>query len=248
LTYFIEVEESFFDLIHSERVAVFFMGGFNGFWQIECELSLRLHSHGGLWLICYHSGWRARTNDVWRQEILESKGWSILRVWSTDWFDKPEITQKQLLEKLDALRAIEQNVDNTPSYSFINRPSEKVGLSSDEVSEKSASEFIDTAKNTTSNSNNIAIEVGDTVRYEFVDSGTVAEVKLVNGGNVASGSININTPLARAMIDSGAGEGDLVIFLSPTGKKELRIIAIQKPTFWISYSHSIVAGGLPEMS
>lgn len=179
----------------------------------------------------YHSGWRARTNDVWRQEILESKGWSILRVWSTDWFDKPEITQKQLLEKLDAFRALEQNADNFSSKTFINRLSEKIDFSSEVVSEESASEVVNIAKNTTHNSNNIAIEVGDTIRYELIDSGTVAEIKLVNGVNdVASGSINKNTPLAKAMIDSGAGEGDVLMFLSPTGNKELRIISIQKPT------------------
>ena len=152
-------------------------------------------------------------------------------MWSTDWFDKPEITQKQLLEKLDAFRALEQNADNFSSKTFINRLSEKIDFSSEVVSEESASEVVNIAKNTTHNSNNIAIEVGDTIRYELIDSGTVAEIKLVNGVNdVASGSINKNTPLAKAMIDSGAGEGDVLMFLSPTGNKELRIISIQKPT------------------
>ena len=109
--------------------------------------------------------------------------------------------------------------------------SEKIDFSSEVVSEESASEVVNIAKNTTHNSNNIAIEVGDTIRYELIDSGTVAEIKLVNGVNdVASGSINKNTPLAKAMIDSGAGEGDVLMFLSPTGNKELRIISIQKPT------------------
>jgi len=122
--------------------------------------------------------------------------------------------------------------NHSPSNSFINRLSEKIELPSDEISEENVSEDINIAKNTTRNSSNIAIEVGDTVRYELIDGGKVAEVKLVNGVNdVASGSINKNSPLAKAMLDSGAGEGDVVPFLSPTGMKELRIIFIQKPTF-----------------
>ena len=34
----------------------------------------------------YHSGWRARENDIWRQKILEDKGWRIERIWSDQWF------------------------------------------------------------------------------------------------------------------------------------------------------------------
>jgi hypothetical protein len=52
----------------------------------------------------YHSGWTARTRDVWRQEILESKGWKILRVWSTTWFEKPELARMQLKESLNQLK------------------------------------------------------------------------------------------------------------------------------------------------
>lgn len=52
----------------------------------------------------YHSGWTARTRDVWRQEILESKGWKILRVWSTTWFEKPEVAREQLKESLNQLK------------------------------------------------------------------------------------------------------------------------------------------------
>ena len=117
----------------------------------------------------------------------------------------------------------------------VNRVNSKIRLSIwcwADAYEESASEVINIVKNSTRNSSNIAIDVGDTVRYELINSGVVAEVKLVNGVNdVASGSINKNTPLAKAMIDSGAGEGDIVMFLSPTGNKELRIISIQKSNF-----------------
>ena len=34
----------------------------------------------------YHSDRSARTRDVWRQEILERRGWVFYRVWSTRWW------------------------------------------------------------------------------------------------------------------------------------------------------------------
>ncbi|MHC4833203.1 MAG: AAA domain-containing protein [Planctomycetota bacterium] len=35
----------------------------------------------------YHSDRSARIRDVWRQEILESRGWRIHRIWSRSWWD-----------------------------------------------------------------------------------------------------------------------------------------------------------------
>jgi primosomal replication protein N'' len=34
----------------------------------------------------FHSSWSARSHDIWRQRVLESCGWKIHRVWSTDWW------------------------------------------------------------------------------------------------------------------------------------------------------------------
>jgi hypothetical protein len=50
-----------------------------------------------------HRHWRARHRDIWRQDILESKGWKILRVWSTDWFGNKNAAKKKLLDKITAL-------------------------------------------------------------------------------------------------------------------------------------------------
>ena len=37
----------------------------------------------------YHSSRDARERDVYRQEFLESKGWTILRIWSRNWWRNP---------------------------------------------------------------------------------------------------------------------------------------------------------------
>lgn len=48
----------------------------------------------------YHSSWTARLNDIWRQKILENKGWRIVRIWSDDWFDNRAETQTKILTML----------------------------------------------------------------------------------------------------------------------------------------------------
>lgn len=45
----------------------------------------------------YHSTASARDRDVQRQRILEERGWSIHRIWSTDWFQNRGQTTAQLL-------------------------------------------------------------------------------------------------------------------------------------------------------
>ena len=57
----------------------------------------------------FHSGWSARHRDIWRQSILENKGWEIYRIWSTRWFHNKEAAQNGLLEYLKTVR--ERNSD-----------------------------------------------------------------------------------------------------------------------------------------
>jgi len=49
----------------------------------------------------YHGDWSARIRDVWRQQILEGRGWTIFRIWSTQWWMNPEQVMANLNERLD---------------------------------------------------------------------------------------------------------------------------------------------------
>src|SRR5215212_2308559 len=49
----------------------------------------------------YHSARSARDRDRLRQEVLESLGWRIHRVWSTDWFSNPEGELKRLVGSIE---------------------------------------------------------------------------------------------------------------------------------------------------
>ncbi|MCX5478723.1 DUF4011 domain-containing protein [Kaistia geumhonensis] len=53
----------------------------------------------------YHSGRSARDRDRLRQDVLEGLGWTILRVWSTDWFDNPDRQAELLAAELRRLAA-----------------------------------------------------------------------------------------------------------------------------------------------
>jgi very-short-patch-repair endonuclease len=48
----------------------------------------------------YHSSKSARDRDRIRQDVLEGMGWTISRIWSTDWFQDPERAIKPVLEVL----------------------------------------------------------------------------------------------------------------------------------------------------
>lgn len=51
----------------------------------------------------YHSSRSARDRDRLRQSILESRGWSIYRIWSTDWFHRQSEQEAKLLDYLHSL-------------------------------------------------------------------------------------------------------------------------------------------------
>lgn len=50
----------------------------------------------------YHSSRSARDRDVIRQDVIESKGWSLHRIWSTDWYTNREHAIDVLAEKIQA--------------------------------------------------------------------------------------------------------------------------------------------------
>jgi very-short-patch-repair endonuclease len=57
----------------------------------------------------YHSARSVRDRDRLRQAILENLGWTIHRIWSTDWFKDPESEIQRVLATLSQLRENEQH-------------------------------------------------------------------------------------------------------------------------------------------
>lgn len=59
----------------------------------------------------YHSSKSARDRDKLRQKILEDLGWTIHRVWSTDWFRNPKHQIARMLQVLSKLSASSVELD-----------------------------------------------------------------------------------------------------------------------------------------
>jgi very-short-patch-repair endonuclease len=54
--------------------------------------------------IAYHASETARDRDRLRQQVLETRGWTIHRVWSTDWFKDRQGQIERLLRLIEETR------------------------------------------------------------------------------------------------------------------------------------------------
>ncbi|KIL35588.1 hypothetical protein SD71_12610 [Cohnella kolymensis] len=54
----------------------------------------------------YHSARSARDRDRLRQSVLEGLGWTIHRIWSTDWFKQPERELKRAVEAINRAKVL----------------------------------------------------------------------------------------------------------------------------------------------
>jgi very-short-patch-repair endonuclease len=48
----------------------------------------------------FHSSFSARARDIWREQILRSRGWRVHRIWSSDWWANPEFEVQKVLEAI----------------------------------------------------------------------------------------------------------------------------------------------------
>jgi very-short-patch-repair endonuclease len=53
----------------------------------------------------YHDARSARDRDRLRQSVLESHGWTIHRIWSTDWFQRPKEQIDLVIARIEAAKA-----------------------------------------------------------------------------------------------------------------------------------------------
>lgn len=62
----------------------------------------------------YHDAKSARDRDRLRQSVLESHGWTIHRIWSTDWFQRPAEQLELAISRIEAAKA-EHDADESRS-------------------------------------------------------------------------------------------------------------------------------------
>lgn len=82
--------------------------------QVGCsgyriDMAVKHPNIGGVYVLgiecdgaSYHSARTARERDRLRQDVLERMGWTIYRVWSTDWIKDPAFEGQKLIEAIEA--------------------------------------------------------------------------------------------------------------------------------------------------
>lgn len=53
----------------------------------------------------YHSSRSARDRDRLREQVLNERGWTLHRIWSTDWFSNHAATRKALFQAVETALA-----------------------------------------------------------------------------------------------------------------------------------------------
>ena len=114
-------EEAVYDFLQSKGYDVVTQVGCSGF---RIDMAIKHPKHHGQFAIgiecdgaTYHSSRTARERDRLRQAILEDMGWTIYRIWSTDWI-KDQITEEERLVNAieNMLGGMKINNDDNPGY------------------------------------------------------------------------------------------------------------------------------------
>ena len=107
-------EESVYDFITAHGYDVKTQVGCSGY---RIDMAICHPEYNGRFVLgiecdgaTYHSARTARERDRLRQEILESMGWKIYRIWSTDWIKDPNTEGEKLLSVIK--NAISNYSDN----------------------------------------------------------------------------------------------------------------------------------------
>jgi len=98
-------EESVYDFLVSKGYNVITQVGCSGF---RIDMAVRNPLRSGEFVLgiecdgaTYHSARTARERDRLRQAVLEDMGWSIYRIWSTDWIKNQKTEEKKLIEAIE---------------------------------------------------------------------------------------------------------------------------------------------------
>jgi very-short-patch-repair endonuclease len=89
----------------------------------------------------YHSGATARDRDRLRQHVLESLGWRIHRIWSTDWWLNAEGETEKLLALLQATLANEVIEHEAPTQDIQEEASEATDVESNNDADQSSADL-----------------------------------------------------------------------------------------------------------
>ena len=111
-------EEAVYDFLQSKGYNVVTQVGCSGF---RIDMAVKHPTQSGKFAIgiecdgaAYHSSRTARERDRLRQAVLEDMGWTIYRIWSTDWIKDQKTEEEKLINAVEKAlgRAIVESEDN----------------------------------------------------------------------------------------------------------------------------------------
>jgi len=102
-------EEAIYDFLSSKGYEVVTQVGCSGF---RIDMAIKHPTQNGKFAIgiecdgaSYHSSRTARERDRLRQTVLEDMGWTIYRIWSTDWIKSQKSEEDKLINAIEAALA-----------------------------------------------------------------------------------------------------------------------------------------------
>ena len=113
----IKLEESVYDFLVSKGYNVATQVGCSGY---RIDLAIKHPTLSGTFVLgiecdgaTYHSARTARERDRLRQSVLESIGWKIYRIWSTDWIKDRTTEGNKLIKSVDdAIAQYDNNIED----------------------------------------------------------------------------------------------------------------------------------------
>lgn len=183
----------------------------------------------------YHSSKSARDRDRIRQNVLEGLGWSIYRIWSTDWFHNPEAEFSKLKTYIETLiaekRRRRKDIEAAHKEALDTHLADAADLLSRVRSQQDEQEepqnVSHSDKDTSSRPD--SVELFDTVEFHYIndlDSSSRTVTIVRSQSDTALGNINQNSALGQALL--GSSVGDEVDVALPAGNKVLVITALRK--------------------
>lgn len=108
-------EEAVYNFLSDKGYEVITQVGCSGF---RIDMAVKHSKYNGQFAIgiecdgaAYHSSRTARERDRLRQTVLEDMGWTIYRIWSTDWIKDQRTEGQKLINAID--RALSKTVDES---------------------------------------------------------------------------------------------------------------------------------------
>jgi len=183
----------------------------------------------------YHSSKSARDRDRIRQSVLEGLGWSIYRIWSTDWFHNPEaefcklkiFIENLIAEKRRRRKDIELAHKATLETHLADAADLLSRVSSQQIKEEELKSTSEPDKELLFRTD--TVELFDTVEFRYINDldSSLRTVTIVRSqSDTALGNINQNSALGQALL--GGSVGDEVDVVLPGGNKVLLITALRK--------------------